>query len=317
MEGIFSHIAAAQGWRLVGGVAVDVYEGFPFVAKPKTSEVKKVIITFQMEYEMPSHLDKAMDDRLPKGCYGKVNVKTRRVQLICRRDSEDTVGYTIADCIAKAVKIFDMGNAWPAKTCRLCCKSGCDMLAVVDGAFAPVHSACVETATQHAAGEVFRNEDEGSYATGIIGAVLGGLVGSLPTVLTSGFLNLINVFLYSLIPIGAHIGYKLLKGKMDRLALYTTIAVSVLYMFGVQIVVLSMEIVRQLNIMPTVGETISIYWKAMAIPEVIRSFCLNAVFLALGIWIAWKRISRTNQGTAHDVVLMNESLTRLEVEAPD
>ena len=65
-------------------------------------------------------------------------------------------------------------------------------------------------------GNVINNAPQGSYITGIIGAVIGGAIASLPWVLVYVYGNMIVAILAVLIALGAFYGYKLVKGKMGK-----------------------------------------------------------------------------------------------------
>lgn len=57
---------------------------------------------------------------------------------------------------------------------------------------------------------------KGSYITGTIGAILGGLVASIPWILTYSFANMIIAALAILIAGGAYLGYKIFKGRIGK-----------------------------------------------------------------------------------------------------
>ncbi len=78
-----------------------------------------------------------------------------------------------------------------------------------------------------------------SYLLGIIGAILGGLICSLPWIIVYVYLNFMWSFLAFIIGYGAFKGYELFKGKMDK---------SVPYIIG--IVTIICVIVSTLVIIP-------------------------------------------------------------------
>lgn len=57
---------------------------------------------------------------------------------------------------------------------------------------------------------------KGSYITGTIGAILGGLVGAIPWILTYSFANMIVAALAVFIVGGAYLGYKIFKGRIGK-----------------------------------------------------------------------------------------------------
>lgn len=104
--------------------------------------------------------------------------------------------------------------------CPLCHRPDCDAYAYQGSTYAPVHTACVREAAAQKQAKVQKNQQKGSYLLGTLGALLGGLVGSIPTVLVWVLFETINVwilaFLCALVPLCAYQGYKLLRGKMTK-----------------------------------------------------------------------------------------------------
>lgn len=61
-----------------------------------------------------------------------------------------------------------------------------------------------------------KTEPEGSYFTGILGAIIGGIIGAIPWVLLYVYQGLISTIVAMLITICEFYGYKLFKGKFDK-----------------------------------------------------------------------------------------------------
>ena len=59
-------------------------------------------------------------------------------------------------------------------------------------------------------------ENNNGYLLGILGAILGGLVASLPWIIMYVYLEMMWSFMAFLIGYGAFLGYKLFKGKMAK-----------------------------------------------------------------------------------------------------
>lgn len=59
-------------------------------------------------------------------------------------------------------------------------------------------------------------ETNGSYSIGVVGAILGGLIGTLPWILCYVYANMMYSILSVFIPICAFKGFELFKGRVDK-----------------------------------------------------------------------------------------------------
>jgi acetyl-CoA carboxylase carboxyl transferase subunit beta len=64
--------------------------------------------------------------------------------------------------------------------------------------------------------EVIKKEKTGSYLTGIIGAIIGGIIATIPWILVYVYGNMMLSILAAIIAGGEFLGYKICKGKIDK-----------------------------------------------------------------------------------------------------
>ena len=104
----------------------------------------------------------------------------------------------------------------------------------------------------------------------------------------------IYALLFALIPLCIYYGYKLLKGKMNKVVIVLTVILSVLSVYMIEMLLLAYYIVAEGFL---ISEAIQIVWASLLEPSVWTAMTMDALtsflFVALGIWIAWGRISRT------------------------
>ncbi len=185
--------------------------------------------------------------------------------------------------------------------CQVCGGSGCDAAIPRGAAYTPVHRSCLVSAVAGAKSKAEDSLRSGSYITGIIGAVLGMLVGIIPSTLTIIFANKIYVLLFAIIPFCIYSGYNLLRGKKNYAALVLSIVLSIVGVYALNYISFIY------SFMDTLGEYYSLTFKETLtiLPALIGSgelfveitkssdfiYCL--IFVAAGIFLTWGRISRT------------------------
>lgn len=197
----------------------------------------------------------------------------------------------------------------PAKTCPFCKQGDCDVLVAhgVTGqgmiGYVPAHRHCVDNMAAQTVDKAQKNEENGNYITGVIGAILGAIVGTLPSLFTILAMEKIYAVLFALIPLCIYGGYKLLKGKMNKFVIALTVILSIL-----SIILLNMEellyyLVHDYGLafgeaFTFLGEIVGDgqFW-AELLPSNIMAF----VFIGLGILIAWGQISKTGASEIHNV----------------
>lgn len=195
--------------------------------------------------------------------------------------------------------------------CSVCGQSGCDSAVPKSAAYVPVHKKCLQSAVEGAQAKADQNSRRGSYLLGVIGAFLGAVVGVLPSALTILLMQKIFVYLFILIPLCAYFGYKLLRGKMNYVALIATILFSVLGVYILNFGVQLYYIADYYGI--AFGDALSLLPAMVGDPEVWleitkdSDFIKCAVFTALGILLAWGVISRTSKSDVKEASAVAES----------
>lgn len=181
------------------------------------------------------------------------------------------------------------------QNCPVCKQPGCDAYAYSRDGYVPVHAACVQQQAAQSYAAVQDNEVNGSYGLGVLGAILGSVVGAIPTILIVIFFSRIVGILCALIPLGAFYGYKLLRGKMTKAVLPIIIAVSLLMVPAIYYITQACWILVEDGYFIPPMEFIAI---ALYVPgEVIADMLIYFLFTILGIIIVSSTISRNNRHT--------------------
>lgn len=208
--------------------------------------------------------------------------------------------------IFATISAIENAGFTPVQKCPYCKQSGCNTAAFYHAAkvsgFRPVHHACLSEAVNKAEDKVEKTVQNGSYILGIIGAVLGMLIGTLPNLLTIIVAEKEYAVFFALIPICAYFGYKLFRGKMNKSALIVTIIMAILgvYMLGFESAVYFG--IKEYGI--DKSDAIKLFFTMASMPEnwidLTKNMLIEFVFAALGVFLAWRIIKRNPKGDAED-----------------
>lgn len=196
----------------------------------------------------------------------------------------------LAEIITAA--LWENGAA-PANTCALTKAENPDSLCLLNApgyfGYQPVCAAAVRQEDYALQEKTEENENNGSYATGFVGALLGALVGIAVNVLVMVFLRFISAWLFALIPILAFVGYKKLNGKTDKAAVLIVIAISILSLPVMVILELASEVIKEYG--APFGEALEFGIKSITDPDVLsymaKDLILMVVFMVIGIFVGW------------------------------
>lgn len=296
--------ASGRGYRCMGNVTVGVYAGYPFQGTLRTGKIDVMTVIFRVAKAPKGKLVRGAKKELPKG--GGLVAGVDRVTLTCSGREGDLI-QNFESSMRVVTDMLREASVSVPEVCPLCRKKDCDALALVDG-YVPVHRACCQQGAYDTVTKAELNKIQGSYVTGLVGALLGAFVGSIPSILTIWFLERIWALLYALIPLCAYWGYKLLRGKRTRGSVVLVIIASILALFAMEQVHFYMLIVDYWGVWPSIFATIPYYFELMTPADIIGDMAMSFVFLALGIWIVFRQINTTSQDEVADASLRMESL---------
>ncbi len=159
--------------------------------------------------------------------------------------------------------------------------------------------------------KVEENENNGSYLTGLLGALLGALVGVGVNLLTMVFLERIFALLFALVPVAAMYGYKLFKGKTNKASLIIVIVLSLIAVPVMELLTGAIALVQEYQI--PFGMALSTAWELFREPEVLKQMLPEMLklllFMVLGFFISFSYLRGSlNSTQAGKVRLQLESL---------
>ena len=206
----------------------------------------------------------------------------------------------------------------PTRECPICGQNGCDCAIFLKNEFRLAHMSCLETLDSDAA-QTKESGEHGSLLLGILGALLGMIVGTLPNTFTILSMEMEYSILFALIPICAYFGYKLLHGKMKRpIPLIVSVIMSVLGVFILMFEVTTIAVMKELEI--ETKEFFTVLGILIKEPEMWSAIFTDSfqefLFTALGLLVAWRIIASTPAETAQNVAATAKMSVYL-LKAPD
>lgn len=206
-----------------------------------------------------------------------------------------------------------MGYANPP-VCPACRQPGCDAYAYYGGSYTQVHAACVQQKNDQVVNKINENERSGSYALGFLGAFIGGIVGTVPSVLIIVFMDVISAWLCALIPLGAYYGYKLFKGRMNNAALGASVVMSILMIPGLDYFTTLLMVFQEEGWLLTPMEYIFLL---STYPEDFLPFLLQVtLFVGLGIVCVFGIVRKGNKQFYQDAAFSNATLRPIGQQEP-
>ena len=184
----------------------------------------------------------------------------------------------------------------PAPTCAVCGAGSPESLCLMGSTYQPVHRSCVENTAHEAAKKVEDNKANGSYLLGTLGAIIGALVGLIPSVITILAMEYIYAVLFALVPLCAAFGYKKFGGKRSVGMIVIIVILSLLSVFTLQFLVAAYYIAD--GHLGSIGTAfiyvVKYYMNPEGIGYVISQSLMEFLFMAIGILIAWRYVGSTN-----------------------
>lgn len=277
------------------------YNNYPFTVvygSGKSGGKTQFQIQMQFNSKLKNSFVRDLNKRLPKE-YRVARLQSNDQNLlylsVTTRNNEE-LEQAVDAILEQATNLATENALGVPVLCPLCRSDSCDSYAYWKESYRPVHAACVQNSTSATQYKAQNSIVKGNYLTGLIGAILGAIVGSIPTILLLAA-NWIIAVACALIPLGAYYGYKLFRGKMNKAVLAFVLPVSLLMIPVIDYINSAMVLFAEYGEWLSAGLYIELL---MAYPEEFAPFMLQLLlFVGIGIFIVWGQISRTS----HDVII--------------
>lgn len=268
--------AQSRGLICMGSTLAGAWGGWPFLAAVRSGRRDTLRASFRLD-RGPSAND-VRGTVMPAGC--RLSLKKGELCLTCSARGDDLLDLFQAGMDA-AVELLCACSAALPPDCTLCGRKDWDAFALIRGRYVPVHQDCCEERCRRVEDRAALTAGGGNYLTGWLGALAGGFAGLLPTVLTAALWNMVSVWLCLFIPFGAYFGYKLFRGRMDRMAVAATVISSLVQVFLLDQIRYYLDFAAQ-GIFPFVFASVSHYMRSVPLDEMLLRVVEPLQFVTLG-----------------------------------
>lgn len=169
--------------------------------------------------------------------------------------------------------------------CPFCGNEDSDSTRIIKGVIVPVHDACAKELYQQITSHVEELEKSNKgMGKSVLYAIIGAVVGAIPTFVSIVFFQYMLAILYALIPLASFYGYK--YGGAPKKS-YVPVMISIISLG----IVVGMMVWLYASIAAAEGFTLG---DAMAVQEFSASFysdmLTSVLFLAIGVFISWRQM---------------------------
>ena len=306
---LFSTLAPL-GFESEGAVCFGTWKGYAISLRAFSGKIYYATAAVRLQ-KIPAGLRKAINRALKEP-----GLKIEGAEIL-KKDSI-TISISFARAEDPAERFAERMDAFtgalrengiaPADSCALTGAARPDSLclAVMDGvlSYQPVCGAALKDRERQTQEKIEENRINGSYVSGLVGAVIGMLVGVALNVLGIVLTERIYALLFALVPLAAMFGYRLCFGKMSRGSIVIVILLSLLGVLLIPFAELSYYLVKEYGF--ALSEALGSAAAAMTDPaflsEISGELLQLLLFMALGIWIAWRTMSsQTNSSQVRDI----------------
>lgn len=147
------------------------------------------------------------------------------------------------------------------------------------------------------------NNKKTSYITGILGAILGGAIASIPWVLMYVYGNMILSLLAVIIGAGAFYGYKLCKGKMDTKLPIIIMIISIVIVTIITFAVIPLLLLKHNGYYVSMENLKTLYQNSEWFSAIIRDYIISVVFTLLGASAVTSSIKKQLLANSENITL--------------
>ena len=140
--------------------------------------------------------------------------------------------------------------------------------------------------------EVIKKEKTGSYLTGIIGAIIGGIIATIPWSLVYGYGNMMLSILAAIIAGGEFLGYKICKGKIDKKLPIIIMVIAVIVVMVTTLAIIPALLIHKQGLPVSIANVQKLYGSSEFSTAITRDCIISIIFTILGASIITSNIKK-------------------------
>lgn len=150
-------------------------------------------------------------------------------------------------------------------------------------------------------------KNNGNYISGIIGAILGGLIATIPWILCYVYANMIISILAALIAAGGFYGYKLFNGKITKKLPLMIMILSILIVAITNFVIIPIFLLHDQGFAISLESLKALYRNSEFLSGITKDGLISIAFTILGASVITANIKRKiDMGKTDDIDLSNQ-----------
>lgn len=162
-------------------------------------------------------------------------------------------------------------------------------------------------------------EKQGSYITGIIGAIIGGAIATIPWVLAYVYGGMMLSILAALIAAGEFYGYKLAKGKISKKLPIILMVLAIVIVTITTLIIIPGLLIQKEGIAVSMDNIDRLYSNEEFATAIMKDFVISVIFTILGASIITSNIKKqleNSDGKEIKIEFNNtEELTKMKKDA--
>ena len=137
-----------------------------------------------------------------------------------------------------------------------------------------------------------KEKAKGSYITGIIGAVIGGIIATIPWILVYVYGQMMFSILAALIAFGEYYGYKMARGKVNKKLPVILMVMALVIVSITTLVVIPGLLIHNEGIAVTTENIQRLYQNSEFSTAIVKDFVISFIFTILGASIVTSNVKR-------------------------